>query len=439
MLSTLATTNFDHNTASFHRIQRCVEHAFRLSRPNSSWLPTDKLAALTDAQIEAHRYQVAFIVNSPSPHQRRRGRCACGHAELLPLWPKDLRCPTLMEPLESDGLDPELDRALDRLAYVTSINPAEDGPGLTHDLIYRAIQTRLSTDHTTWPWTTAADVWACEPEVARRLGFDSFGSTIFAAHMIWPTEHCKRALSITTITLPETAPGAQASFTVHSSVMAEMWDEMSRAILEDDTTHYYEPEYGCSCLRPAETICASLHGDCDDDGVVAVASCSRTDAAADDAYESPACTASDCSLRCSCPSSRSLRRLNAEEERSRIDDDEETIVVPFAQGTRFLSHVLRLNRDALLPQLARLFRVAPAKEFIPMLHQFTQESMRSRLLSGDKHEVDWYLLKAEDVKACEERFIRTMGFTDSIEAQCLMSFLTQDKQCPSLHTATLYM
>jgi len=171
--SDMATTNFENDALSLYRIQNCIRRSLTFSRPHRIWT-SGVTKTLTNTQLAARRQLVAGIVNDMSPHQRRYKTCSCGSSDVLPLWPRNTLCPALVRPAESDALDPELDVAMNRLAYAIAINPPEDGPALLHDLRYRAIRSRLLVDNKTWPWTTAVDLWACESHLARRLGFDTF-------------------------------------------------------------------------------------------------------------------------------------------------------------------------------------------------------------------------------------------------------------------------
>ncbi|KAK0301512.1 hypothetical protein LTR01_009268, partial [Friedmanniomyces endolithicus] len=242
--------------------------------------------------------------------------------------------------------------------------------------------------------------------------------------MIWPTEQCKRALNITT--LPDTDLGLTKDWerqhrTVegYRAVLTEICDEMEAAILEDNTQHHYEPDYGCTCLMPSSYGGSSVAGY--SGGTISSTSRSSIDRVSHRLTMSPG-SASPMSGEC-CSWAGEASDLGADVQDH--DDDEgppravsvpSVTSIPFAQGSRSFADVVRMNRDALLPQLARLFRVAPAKEFTPMLHQFIQENMRQRLLRSSRREVDWYLLRSEDVKLCEERFLEAMDFEDHNEA-----------------------
>jgi len=251
----MATTNFENDALTLYRTQNCIRRSFTFSRPHRVWT-SDVTETLTNTQLAAHRQLVADIVNDMSPHQRRYKTCSCGSSDILRLWPRDILCPTLARPAESDARDMELDVATDRLAYVIAINPPEDRPALLHDLVYRAMRSRLLVDNKTWPWTTAVDLWACESHLAQRFGFDTFPGAVFAAHMIWPTEQCKRALNITS--LPDTDLGPTKYWERqhriaegYSAAFTEISDGMEAAILEDNTQHHCEPDYGCTCLAPS--------------------------------------------------------------------------------------------------------------------------------------------------------------------------------------------
>ena len=265
--------------------------------------------------------------------------------------------------------------------------------------------------------------------------------------MIWPTEQCKRALNITT--LPDTDLGLTKDWerqhrTVegYSAVFTEICDEMEAAILDDDTQHHYEPDYGCTCLMPSSYDGSSIAGY--SGGNRSSTTRTSNNRVSPRLTRSPGPASPMCVECCSWAGESSELAANIQghdpdEVPPRAVSVPSVTSIPFAQGSRSFADVVRMNRDALLPQLARLFRVAPSKEFTPMLHQFIQENMRQRLLRSGRREVDWYLLRSEDVKLCEERFLEAMDFEDHNEAYCLMSCLTDDRHCPSHRTASLHL
>jgi len=82
--------------------------------------------------------------------------------------------------------------------------------------------------------------------------------------MIWPTEQCKRALNITTLPDTDLTKDWERQHRIvegYSAVFTDIRDGMDAAIiLEDNTQHHYEPDYGCTCLMPSSYDGSSVAG-----------------------------------------------------------------------------------------------------------------------------------------------------------------------------------